>query len=229
MKALCKAVLCLTVLLPLGVLMILALPEVSALWHAGDYWRGYGNSLLLTLPIVAFQLLVSLPMAYGLARWIGRGRQAVYLIYCLLTLLPCQVMLLPNYLVCRTLRILHTPLAIILPGIFSPLSTFLLAHQMQKIGREQGEAASLDGADEWSIFRKIYLPQVRGALYIAAGITFLDCWSMVELPTVLLTEHQPLSILLAQADFPAPYAGSLLYLLPVVIVSIFSTLIKKEG
>ncbi|MBQ0038382.1 MAG: carbohydrate ABC transporter permease [Clostridiales bacterium] len=228
MKALCKGALCLAVLLPLGALLIWAAPEFSTLWRSSDYWQGYGNSLLLTLPIVALQLLVSLPMAYALARWRGGVRQGVYLAYCLLTLLPCQVMLLPDYLICRSMGILHTRLAVILPGIFSPLSVFLLARQMQKVGHEQAEAASLDGASEWVIFRKIYLPQVRYPLYIAAGIAFLDCWSVVELPTVLLTEHQPLSVLLAQPDFPAPYAGSVLYLLPIVVIGAFAILNREK-
>ena len=106
-------------------------------------------SLGLTAVILLFQLAVALPAAYGLARWRGRLRDAAYLLYCLLTLLPVQVMLLPNYLVCRALGPLNTQLAIVLLGVFSPLSVFLLARAMQRIGVEQSEAASLDGAGAW--------------------------------------------------------------------------------
>ena len=122
-----------------------------------------------------------------------------------LTLLPVQVMMLPNYLVCRAFGLLNTRLAIVLLGVFSPLAVFLLARAMQRIGREQSEAASLDGAGEWTLFRRIYLPQVKDTAYIAAGLAFLDQWSMVELPLVLLSDEskQPLSILLI---FAAPYA-----------------------
>lgn len=198
MKTLAKALLVLLALLPVGILLWLAVPQLSLLWGDRAYWRGYAVSLGLTAVILLFQLAVALPAAYGLARWRGRLRDAAYLLYCLLTLLPVQVMLLPNYLVCRALGPLNTQLAIVLLGVFSPLSVFLLARAMQRIGVEQSEAASLDGAGAWTIFRRIYLPQVRDTAYIAAGLAFLDQWSMVELPLVLLSDESklPLSILL---------------------------------
>ena len=126
MKTLAKALLVLLALLPVGILLWLAVPQIPLLWNDRDYWRGYAASLGLTAVILLFQLAVALPAAYGLARWRGRLRDAAYLLYCLLTLLPVQVMLLPNYLVCRALGLLNTQLAIVLLGVFSPLSVFLL-------------------------------------------------------------------------------------------------------
>ena len=195
MKTLAKALLVLLALLPVGILLWLAVPQLSLLWGDRAYWRGYAVSLGLTAVILLFQLAVALPAAYGLARWRGRLRDAAYLLYCLLTLLPVQVMLLPNYLVCRALGLLNTQLAIVLLGVFSPLSVFLLARAMQRIGVEQSEAASLDGAGAWTIFRCIYLPQVR-----------------------LSDESKlPLSILLTRTAFAAPHAGAALYLLPAAV------------
>ena len=219
MKTLAKALLVLLALLPVGILLWLAVPQLSLLWGDRAYWRGYAVSLGLTAVILLFQLAVALPAAYGLARWRGRLRDAAYLLYCLLTLLPVQVMLLPNYLVCRALGLLNTQLAIVLLGVFSPLSVFLLARAMQRIGVEQSEAASLDGAGAWTIFRRIYLPQVRDTAHIAAGLAFLDQWSMVELPLVLLSDESklPLSILLTRTAFTTPHAGAALYLLPAAV------------
>lgn len=219
MKTLAKALLVLLALLPVGILLWLAVPQIPLLWDDRAYWRGYAVSLGLTAVILLFQLAVALPAAYGLARWRGRLRDAAYLLYCLLTLLPVQVMLLPNYLVCRALGLLNTQLAIVLLGVFSPLSVFLLARAMQRIGVEQSEAASLDGAGAWTIFCRIYLPQVRDTAYIAAGLAFLDQWSMVELPLVLLSDESklPLSILLTRTAFAAPHAGAALYLLPAAV------------
>ena len=165
MKTLAKALLVLLALLPVGILLWLAVPQLSLLWGDRAYWRGYAVSLGLTAVILLFQLAVALPAAYGLARWRGRLRDAAYLLYCLLTLLPVQVMLLPNYLVCRALGLLNTQLAIVLLGVFSPLSVFLLARAMQRIGVEQSEAASLDGDDfspHLSAAGKGHRPYCRG-------------------------------------------------------------------
>lgn len=123
--------------------------------------------------MVAGQLAVALAAAYGLTRWRGRARSSVLLLYCLLPLLPSQVMLLPNYLICRALGLLNTQLAVVLLGVFSPLSVFLLDRAMGRVGPEQAQAAALDGAGEWTLLRHIYLPQVRETALIAAALAFL--------------------------------------------------------
>ena len=106
MKTLCKVLLALLALFPVPALIWLALPQVSLLWPCRAYWRGYAVSLALTVPVVAGQLAVALAAAYGLTRWRCRARSSVLLLYCLLPLLPSQVMLLPNYLICRALGLL---------------------------------------------------------------------------------------------------------------------------
>ena len=218
MRNLAKAFFVLLALLPVGLLVWLAIPQFPLLWADHSYWQNYAISLMLTTVIMMFQMMVALLAAYGLARWNGQIRNSVYLLYCLLTLLPVQVMLLPNYLICRELGLLNTQLAIVLLGVFSPLSVFLLARSMQRIRKEQSEAALLDGAGEWDLFRYIYLPQVKDTAWIAAGLAFLDQWSVVETPLVLLSDEKkhPLSIILARSDFPLPYAGAAVYILPII-------------
>lgn len=226
MKTLCKVLLALLALFPVLALIWLALPQFSLLWPCRAYWRGYAVSLALTVPVVAGQLAVALAAAYGLTRWCGRARSSVLLLYCLLPLLPSQVMLLPNYLICRALGLLNTQLAVVLLGVFSPLSVFLLDRAMGRVGPEQAQAAALDGAGEWTLLRRIYLPQVRETALIAAALAFLDQWSMVELPLVLLSDEakQPLTLLLARTDFPAPCAGAALYMLPVLVTAALAAL-----
>lgn len=226
MKTLCKVLLALLALFPMLALIWLALPQFSLLWPCRAYWRGYAVSLALTVPVVAGQLAVALAAAYGLTHWRGRARSSVLLLYCLLPLLPSQVMLLPNYLICRALGLLNTQLAVVLLGVFSPLSVFLLDRAMGRVGPEQAQAAALDGAGEWTLLRRIYLPQVRETALIAAALAFLDQWSMVELPLVLLSDEakRPLSLLLARTDFPAPCAGAALYMLPVLVTAALAAL-----
>ena len=76
---------------------------------------------------------------------------------------------------------------------------------MQYISREQSEATSPNGTGDWTLFRRIYLPQVKDTAYGAGRLAFPKQWGMVELSRVLLSDErkQPLSILLI---FAAPYA-----------------------
>lgn len=81
----------------------------------------------------------------------------------------------------------------------------MLALAMQYISREQSEATSPNGTGDWTLFRRIYLPQVKDTAYVAGRLAFPKQWGMVELSRVLLSDErkQLLSILLI---FAAPYA-----------------------
>lgn len=170
MKTLAKALLVLLALLPVGILLWLAVPQIPLLWDNRAYWRGYAVSLGLTAVILLFQLAVALPAAYGLARWRGRLRDAAYLLYCLLTLLPVQVMLLPNYLVCRALGLLNTQLAIVLLGgilsaVSFPVGSRYAAHRRgAERGCLAGRGRSLDDFSlHLSAAGKGHRPYCRGA------------------------------------------------------------------
>lgn len=78
-------------------------------------------------------------------------------------LVPYQVSLVPNFLVSKWLGILNTRAAIILPGIFSTFSVFLLTKYMRRIPKSLIEAAELDGASEWQIFTKVCIPLCKSA------------------------------------------------------------------
>lgn len=230
MRNLLKFILLLFMLLPIGLFVLYAIPEFATLIFCETYWHGYWNSVLLTIPIVILQVWIAALAAFGFTRWKGAAKDGILLLYCLLTLLPYQVMLLPNYMTFQTLGILNTRWAIWLPGIFSPLPVFLLTRQMQTISQEQIDAAMLDGVSEWVLFRKIFVPQTKAMMCIAAIISFIDCWGIVELPAVLLsnTDLQPLSILLAGPAIESPYAGAVAYLLPpVILFCLFSNRIRE--
>lgn len=98
----------------------------SFLFESPDYLYKFWNSVFLVLPIVLFQVAIAALAAYGFARYRGRGRELLFFAYIVLMLMPSQVTLVPNYLVAKYLNILDTRWAIVLPGIFTPFSVFIL-------------------------------------------------------------------------------------------------------
>jgi multiple sugar transport system permease protein len=76
----------------------------------------------------------------------------------------------------------------ITPGAFAPFSVFLLTKFMRRIPASLIEAAKLDGASEWQVFTRIFLPQCKSALYSIAILVFIDYWNMVEQPLILLSD-----------------------------------------
>ena len=136
----------------------------TVLLKSPDYLMKFWNSVLLTLPIMIFQIVIALGASYCFARFRGRIRELIFFLYLVLMLMPYQVTLVPNYLVANELNLLDTRWSIILPGIFAPFSVYLLTKYMRRIPESVIEAAKLDGANEWQIFRKIAIPMCKGPI-----------------------------------------------------------------
>ena len=198
------------------------------------YLFKFWNSVIMVVPIVLGQLAVASLASYSFARYRRRRREILFFSYVILMLMPFQVTLVPNYMIAEKLNILDTYAAIILPGIFSTFSCFLLTKYMRQIPSSYIEAAKLDGATEWQIFTKIALPTCKSAIFALAILLFIDYWNMVEQPLVLLTdaEKQPLSVFLSQineAEIGIAFAASALYMIPALLIFLLGEEYLVEG
>ena len=199
----------------------------TVLLKSPEYLLKFWNSVIYVLPIVIFQLIVAAGASYSFARVPTKFRSAVFFAYIILMLMPYQVTLVPNYLVIDKLNLLNTRWAIILPGVFSPFSVFILTKYMRRIPSSIVEAAKLDGAGEWQIFSRIFLPLCQSTLYSVAILVFIDYWNMVEQPLILLTDDElyPLSVFLSkinQGDTGVALAIAVIYMVPPVLLFLYS-------
>ena len=175
---------------------------ITGLVKSPDYLYKFWNSVLYTVPIMIFQLVIALLASYGFMRLKGRLKEILFFVYIIICLMPYQVTLVPNFLVSKWIGILDTRWAIWLPGMFSPFAVYLLTKYMRRIPKSIIEAAKVDGAGEWKIFMKICLPLCKGAIYSVAILIFIDYWNMVEQPLILLADEylHPLSIFLSKIN-----------------------------
>lgn len=207
---------------------------ITVLFKSPEYLLKFWNSVILVGPIVLFQILVASLAAYGFARYTGRLRQIIFFVYVILMLMPYQVTLVPNYLVSDWLNLLNTNWAIWLPGIFSPFAVYLLTKFMKRIPTAVIEAAQIDGAGEWKIYRHICMPLCRGALCSAAILVFIDYWNMVEQPLILLTEEEkyPLSVFLSRinaGEIGLAFAVATIYMVPSLLVFLYGEEYLVDG
>lgn len=207
---------------------------ITVLFKSPDYLLKFWNSVVLVGPIVIFQLVVAALAAYGFARYTGKLRSIIFFSYVILMLMPYQVTLVPNFLVADWLNTLDTYWSIWLPGIFSPFAVYLLTKFMRRIPHSVIEAAQIDGAGEWQIFRKICLPLCKGALCSAAILVFIDYWNMVEQPLILLSdsEKHPLSVFLSKinaAEVGLAFAVATIYMVPSILVFLYGEEYLVEG
>ena len=196
---------------------------ITVLFQSPDYLLKFWNSVLLTLPIVLGQMAVASFAAYGFYLSRSKVKNVIFFSYVILMLMPYQVTLVPNFLVSSSLGILGTRWAVILPGIFTPLSVFILTKSMRRIPAAVIESARLDGAGEFKIFLKVILPMCSSALYSVAILTFIDNWNMVEQVLILLdnVEKQPLSVFLSSintGEVGIAFASATVYMIPPVLL-----------
>jgi len=207
---------------------------LTVLLKSPDYLFKFWNSVIFTVPIVIFQLLIALLAAYGFTRYRGRLREIIFFTYIILMLMPYQVTLVPNFLVSEWMGLLDTNWAIWLPGIFSPFAVFLLTKYMRRIPYGVLEAAKVDGAGEWQIFRHICVPLCKGALTSVAILVFIDYWNMVEQPLILLSDADmhPLSVFLSKinaGEIALAFAVASIYLIPTLLVYLYGEDYLVEG
>ena len=194
----------------------------------------FKSPVILVVPIVLLQVGIAALAAYSFTRYKTKFKSFLFFFYVILMLMPYQVTLVPNYLVSDWLGILNTSWAVILPGAFAPFSVFLLTKFMRRIPSSLIEAAKLDGAGEWTIFRKICLPQCRSALYSIAILVFIDYWNMVEQPLILLSDStkQPLSVYLStinSGEVGLAFAVAVIYMVPSLLLFLHGEEYLVEG
>lgn len=232
----------------------------EVLFKNPEYLFKFWNSVILTVPITVFQLAVAVLTSYGFSRYNGKVKNLIFFVYIILMLMPYQVTLVPNYLVADKLGFLEEinntgiwktlsemkimedakiislkqRLAIILPGIFSPFSVFLLTKVMRRIPVSYVEAAKLDGANEWQIMTQIFLPLCKSALVSIGMLVFIDYWNMVEQPIILMkdSELHPLSVFLSQintGDIGLAFAVGVVYMIPTILMFLYGEDYLVEG
>lgn len=194
----------------------------------------FWNSVVIVLPIVVGQTIVSSMAAYAFAKFKFKWRNQLFFIYLTVMLMPFQVTLVPNYLVADKLGLVNDFLSIILPGVFNTFGVFLLKQYMEQIPDSYIEAAKVDGASHFEIFLKVILPMSKNGIAALFILAFIDNWNMVEQPLIFLQDvlKQPLSVYLSKiisGERGLAFAASTLYMLPMLLIFLYGENYLIEG
>jgi len=201
-------------------------PLLELLLDTPQFFMMFWNSFSLVLPSIFGQFLFGAPAAWALSRFRFRGRQALMGLYIALMLMPFQVTMVPNYLIMDSLKLMDTPLAVILPFAFSAFPVFIMTQGFDPVHRSMLEAAKVDGAGYFRSFARIGLPLGVPGILSALILGFLECWNAIEQPMLFLKDPSlwPLSLYLPQIvtdKMGIAMASSLLMLLPAALIFLF--------
>ena len=196
---------------------------VRLLFDSPEFFQMFWNTMAITGGILGGQFLFGLPAAWGLARYPVPGRRFFYMLCIILMMLPFQATMLSEYLVLNKLNLLVSLWSIILPGVFSTFSVFLMYRFFCGIPEELMESARIDGAGELQIFFRIGIPLGASGILSALVLQFLECFSMIEQPLVFLKTKSRLPLALYLPQIQGDRIGfalccSLVALLPPLLV-----------
>lgn len=207
---------------------------IELLLDSPEFFQMFWNSVKITVSILIGQLIFGMPSAWGLARYSFPGKKQIYMIYIILMMMPFQVVMLSEYLVLDKLQLLDSLWAIILPGIFSTFSVFIMYRFFDSIPEAIVEAARIDGASEWAIFWHLGIPLGSAGIISALVLQFLECWSLIEQPITFLKTKSlwPLSLYLPEIsvdEVGVALCASLVTLLTAVLVFISGQDYLEQG
>lgn len=197
-------------------------------WARGNFSTTVFNSVLITVIKVPLGLFISAMAAYSLARIEFRGQRIVYLLILFGTMIPFQVMLAPIFGVVNDLHLINTYVGIILPYLAFgvPYQVFILYSFFSQVPKELSEAARIDGASHFTIFRRIFLPVSVPVLAALLILDFVATWNEFAMALVILQDSRmwtlPLGLMAFQTQFARHYgqlnAAIVMTVLPAVIV-----------
>ena len=135
------------------------------------------NSAITTVAVVVLRLTLDATAGYALARLRFRGRRLLFAMVVAVMAVPGVVLLVPRFLVMRQLGILNTYAGLILPLAFDAFGIFLMKQFFEQLPREIEEAAAVDGASTWQVFRHIMLPMAAPGLIALTILSTQGVWN----------------------------------------------------
>jgi multiple sugar transport system permease protein len=228
-----------------GELNSLAVNLLPAEWDFSNYTSALerqnllpaaGNSLLVSIATMVITVLLSMPMAYALARLQGRLRAAGTVWILTSQVFPSILIIIPLFLVLRSINLNDTLFGLILVYVTftMPFTLWMLQGYVAAIPAELEEAGEMDGASRFTILRTIVLPLLAPGLVATAMFTFVSAWNEFFLALVLLQSPELYTLPIALRSFLGAEgqtqlgplaAGAILATIPSLII--FSILQKK--
>ena len=195
-------------------------------WNENPWPRWYGNTFIIVGTSVAGVTFFSLLSGFAFAKYEFRGRNIIFLLILSTLMIPLQVLLIPRFLLIARLDWVNTYWSVIGPHMADPFGLFFVRQFMLDLPDELLEAARLDGASEFAIFRKIVVPLSKPAIAVLVILGFAGRWNAFAWPLVALTKKDMYTVQLGInfmkdeyfTDFPAVISMVVVSVIPIIII-----------
>lgn len=197
-----------------------------------QFGKWYFNSIFTALAITFLQLLTSAMAAYSFSRIEWPGRDRLFFLYLATMMIPGVVLMIPNFQIMVSFRMVNTYAGLIIPAAFSAFGTFLLRQFMMSIPPSLDEAARIDGANHWQVFWDVIVPLSRPGLVTLAIFTLLGAYQSFFWPLVMLKDDFLFTLPIGMMNLDSTYgygrqtelilAATVLNIIPLVIIFVLA-------
>lgn len=157
-------------------------------WTQNPIGWWYVNSLIVSVLSVLFTVVLGSMCGFALTHLRFRGRNLVIGIIAIGLMIPTEALVLPQFIEYRAIGLLGTYWALVIPSVAAPVSVFIFMTFFKTLPTSLIEAARMDGAGWWRIYRTIAMPLVRPAVSAVAIMTFIASWNQFLWPLLVLSQ-----------------------------------------
>lgn len=201
-------------------------------WTAVPLARYYLNSIIVAGSVAFAQVVTSAMAAYVFARLSFPFKNVIFVFFLAIMMIPTQVTVIPLFIIVKTLGLIDTYGALILPFLAYPFGTFLLRQFFLTIPREIEDAARADGCPRLRILVQIIAPLSRSALVTLGMLAFMFIWNSFFWPLLVTNTEKHYTIqvglamlrtqLIMEVDWGLLMAATVISILPVLIFYVFA-------
>ena len=200
-------------------------------WTSIPFGKYLVNSCIVTASVLVLQALTVVPAAYAFSQYDFKGKNLLFGGTLITMMVPAQLVFLPLFVLFAKWHLINTYASLILPFSTSAFNIFMLRQTFNQMPRELVEAARLDGASEFKIVVRLFLPMAKATLVTCALLTFISTWNDYFWPLVLTTNDAvrtlPVGVASMRAsesgiNFHVLMAANVLLSLPILVIYLFA-------
>lgn len=195
-----------------------------------NIWRGFFNSIMISLPFTLLTGYFGTLTAYGFAKFNFKGKNILFVIVLSSMMMPTQLSVIGFYQLNLKLHLMNSYLPFILPGIAKASTVFFMKGMIEQgIPDSLLEAGRVEGCSEIGIFNKLILPCVMPGVATMCIFNFVESWNKYMEPLIIMTDKNkytmPVMIAmirgLYQSNYGAMYLAIAISVVPIIIVYLF--------
>ena len=207
-------------------------------WNSQPFTTYLMNSVVITVFTTIGQVISSSLVAYGFARYEFKFKNLLFMLLLSSMMLPWDVTMIPQYMLFNEIGWINTLKPLIIPGMLgSAYYVFLLRQFLMNFPDDIANAAKIDGANDFQIYARIFLPIMKAPLILIAILNILTVWNDYLGPLIFLQDRSKYTLALGLASFQGVHGNNtigimaitILMMIPPILIFLFAQKYIIEG